>query len=96
MHLPLHRAQPVFGVHGVYRVGKHRGMTSHALRTLVSSHMRHLHLRLRLTNRLNYLSLHQKHLLYCHWGVVATAARVPHPVVLAGLAGQAFHLGAYC
>jgi hypothetical protein len=28
--------------------------------------------------------------------VVATAIRVPHPRVLAALAGHAFHLGAYC
>jgi hypothetical protein len=82
MQLPLHRAQPVFGIHGVCSVGKHRGMTSHELRMLVSWHLRHLHLWLRLrllllhllhgyqglTNYLNCLSLHQKYLLYCHWG----------------------------
>jgi hypothetical protein len=28
--------------------------------------------------------------------MVAIAARVPHPVVLAALVGHAFHLGAYC
>jgi hypothetical protein len=80
MQLPLHRALLVFGVHGVYRVGKHRGMTSHELCTLVSWYLWHLHLRLRLrlllhllhsyhglTNCLNCLILHEKHLLYCHW-----------------------------
>src|SRR5688500_6107959 len=56
MHLPLHRAQPVFGVHGVWRVGKHRGMTPHELRPLVSWHLRHLHLRFRL--RLRQLLVH--------------------------------------
>jgi hypothetical protein len=43
--------------------------------------------------------LHEKHLFYYHWGVVvvvATMAGVPHHVVLAALAGNAFHLDAYC
>jgi hypothetical protein len=76
MQLPLHCAQPVFGVYGVCRVGKHRGMTSHELFTLVSWHLRHMHLWLRLrllllhmlhgcqglTNCLNCLILHEKHL----------------------------------
>jgi hypothetical protein len=76
--------KPVFDVHGVCKVSKHRGMTPHEVRPLVSRHLRHLHLRLvlrlrllllhllhgcqGLTNRLDYLSLHQKHLLDCHWG----------------------------
>jgi hypothetical protein len=80
VQLPL-CAQPVFGVYGVCRVGKHRDITSQELRTLVSWHLRHLHLRLRLrlllhllqgcqglTNCLNCLSLHEKDMLYCHWG----------------------------
>jgi hypothetical protein len=35
MQLPLYYAQPIFVVHGVCRMGKHRGMTPHELRTLV-------------------------------------------------------------
>ena len=105
VQLPLHCTQPVFGIHGVCRVGKHRGMTSHELRMFVSWHLRHLHLWLRLlllhllhgyqglTNRLDCLSLHQKTSARLSLGVVvATAAGMPHPVVPAALAGHAFHL----
>jgi hypothetical protein len=78
MQLPLHCAQPVFSIHGVRRVSKRWGMTSHEFSTLVSGHLR---LRLRgwllllvlnggqsLTNGLNCLSLHQEHLLDGHRG----------------------------
>jgi hypothetical protein len=77
VQLPIQCVQPVFGVHGVYRVGKHRGMTSHELRTLLSWHLWHLHLRLRLrlllslllgcqglTDCLHCLGLHKEHLLH--------------------------------
>jgi hypothetical protein len=93
-------------------MGENRGMTPHELCTLVPRHLRHLHLQLRLrwrllllhmlhgyqglTNRLNYLSLHQKHLLDSHWGVVATTAEVPHPRLPAAPVGHAFHLDACC
>jgi hypothetical protein len=79
MQLLLHSAQPVFSIHGVRRVSKRWGMTSHEFSTLVSGHLR---LRLRgwlllllllngdqsLTNGLNCLSLHQEHLLDGHRG----------------------------
>jgi hypothetical protein len=112
MQLSLHCAQPVFGVLGVCKMGKHRGMTSHELCPLVPRHLRHLHLQLMLRWRLLLL-----HLLYCCQSgqslgllesasersarlslgvVVATAAGVPHPVVPSALAGHAFHLGACC
>jgi hypothetical protein len=81
VQLPLHGTQPIFSIHGVSKVSEHWGMTSHGFSTLVSGHLRHLHLHLRLrwgllllhdgqslTNHLDYLSLHQKHLLYCHRG----------------------------
>jgi hypothetical protein len=77
VQLTLHGTQPILGVHGVSRVSKHKGMTSHEFRTLISRHQRHLHLQLRLRlllnwqhsyqglpNCLNYLSLHEEHLLY--------------------------------
>jgi hypothetical protein len=62
VQLSLHGTQPVFGVHGVSRVSKHRGMTPHELHTLISGHLRHLHLHLRLRLLLNLL--HEEHLLY--------------------------------
>jgi hypothetical protein len=84
VQLPLHGTQPIFSINGVSRVIEHWGMTSHEFNTLVSRHLRHLHLHMRLrwgllllhggwslTNSLDCLSLHQKHLLYCHrvrWG----------------------------
>jgi hypothetical protein len=46
MQLPLHYAQPIFGVHGVRGMGKDRGMTPHELCTLVPGHLRHLQLHL--------------------------------------------------
>jgi hypothetical protein len=80
VQLPLHSAQPIFSIHGVRRVSEHWGMTSHEFSTLVSGHLRHLRLRWglmlllllnggqSLTNGLNYLSLHQEHLIYGHRG----------------------------
>jgi hypothetical protein len=75
VQLPLHGKQPIFSIHWVSRVSEHWGMTSHEFNTLVSGHLRHLYLHLRLrwgllllhgsqslTNSLDYLSLHQKHL----------------------------------
>jgi hypothetical protein len=58
--------------------GKYRGMTSHELHMLISWHL-YLRLRLRLLlhllhgcqglpDCLNDFSLHEKHLLCCHWG----------------------------
>jgi hypothetical protein len=66
MQLPVHYAQPVFNIHGVRRVSKHWGMTSHEFSTLVSGHLRLrwwlLLLQLNggqsLTDGLNRLSLH--------------------------------------
>jgi hypothetical protein len=79
LQLPLHSAQPVFSIHGVRRVSKRWGMTSHEFSTLVPGHLRHLRLRwwLLLLNSdqslidgLNCLSLHHEHLLDGHrgWG----------------------------
>jgi hypothetical protein len=45
IQLPLHCAQLVFSIHGVRRVSKHWGMTSHKFSTLVLGHLRHLRLR---------------------------------------------------
>jgi hypothetical protein len=65
--LSLHRAQPIFSIHGVKRMSEHRGMTPHEFCTLVSRHLRHLRLRWwllllnggqSLTDGLNCLSLH--------------------------------------
>jgi hypothetical protein len=80
MQLSLHSAQPVFSIHGVRRMSKRWGMTSHEFSTLVSGHLRHLRLRWwlllllllnggqSLTDGLNCLSLHQEHLLDGHRG----------------------------
>jgi hypothetical protein len=77
VQLPLHYAQPVFSIHGVRRVSKHWGMTSHELNTLVPGHRRHLRLRWwllllnggqSLADGLNCLSLHEEHLLDGRWG----------------------------
>jgi hypothetical protein len=79
MQLPLHSAQPVFSIHGVRRVSKRWGMTSHEFSTLVPGHLRHLRLRWwllllllnggqSLTDGLNCLSLHHEHLLDRHRG----------------------------
>jgi hypothetical protein len=68
VQLLLHSTQPIFSIHGVRRVSKHWGMTSHEFSMLVSGHLRHQRLRLwlllllnggqSLTNGLNCLSLH--------------------------------------
>jgi hypothetical protein len=84
VQLLLQDMQLIFSIHGASKVSEHWGMTSHEFCTLISGHLRYLHLHLRLrwgllllhllhggqslTNRLDYLSLHQKHLLYCHRG----------------------------
>jgi hypothetical protein len=70
VQLSLYSVQPIFSIHGIRRVSKHRGMTSHEFSTLVSGHLRHLRLRWwllvlvllnggqSLTDGLNCLSLH--------------------------------------
>jgi hypothetical protein len=76
VQLPLHGTQPIFNIHGVRRVSEHWGMTSHEFSTHVSGHLRLrwglmlllLYSGPSLTNGLNFLSLHQEHLLYCHRG----------------------------
>src|SRR5688572_17891518 len=77
MQLSLHSAQPVFSIHGVRRMSKRWGMTSHEFSTLVPGHLRLrwwllllllLNSGQSLTNGLNCLSLHQKHLLDGHRG----------------------------
>jgi hypothetical protein len=40
VQLPLHSGQPIFSIHGIRRVSKHWGMTSHEFSTLVSGHLR--------------------------------------------------------
>jgi hypothetical protein len=77
VQLLLHGTQLIFSIHGINRVSERWGMTSYEFSTLVSRHLRHLRLRWRLllllhsgqslTNSLDCLSLHQEHLLYCHW-----------------------------
>jgi hypothetical protein len=95
MQFPLHSTQPVFSIHGVKRVSERWGMTSHEFSTLVPRHLRHLRLRWwlllllllnggqSLTDGLNCLSLHQKHLLdghrgrggsFCCWGASSCGA----------------------
>jgi hypothetical protein len=82
VQLTLHGTQPIFVVHGISRVGKDRGMAPHEFCPLISGHLWHLnlHLRLRrwwlllhllhcclgLSNCLICLSLHQEHLLNGH------------------------------
>jgi hypothetical protein len=78
VQLPLHCAQPVFSIHGVRRMSKRWGMTSHEFSTLVPGHLRHLRLRWwlllllngdqSLTDGMNCLSPHQEHLLDGHRG----------------------------
>jgi hypothetical protein len=69
VQLLLHSAQPIFSIHGVRRMSKRWGMTSHEFCTLVPGHLRHLRLRWwllllllnggqSLTDGLNCLSLH--------------------------------------
>jgi hypothetical protein len=79
VQLPLHNTQPIFSIHGVRRMSKRWGMTSHEFSTLVPGHLGHLRLRWwllllllnggqSLTDGLNCLSLHQEHLLDRHRG----------------------------
>jgi hypothetical protein len=48
MQLTLHSTQPIFSVHGISRMSKDRGMAPHEFCSLVSGHLRHLNLHLRL------------------------------------------------
>jgi hypothetical protein len=59
VQLTLHGTQPIFGVHGISRVGKNRGMAPHELFSLVSRHLWHLDLHWRL--RRWWLLLHLLH-----------------------------------
>jgi hypothetical protein len=66
MHLALFRRtgcdngmQPIFGVHGINRIGKDMWMAPHEFCLLVSGHLRHLNLHLRL--RWGWLLLHLLH-----------------------------------
>jgi hypothetical protein len=78
-------------------MSKRWGMTSHELSTLVSGHLRHLRLRWcllllllllnggqSLTDGLNCLSLHQKHLLDRHWGRGRQVLLLGHLILLSG------------
>jgi hypothetical protein len=94
MQLSLHSAQPVFSIHGVRRMSKRWGMTSHEFSTLVSGHLRHLRLRWwllllnggqSLTNGLNCLSLHQEHLLDGHRGQGRQLLLLGYLILLSGL-----------
>jgi hypothetical protein len=93
MQLLLHSAQLVFSIHGVRRVSKRWGMTSHEFSTLVSGHLRLrwcllLLLLLNggqsLTDGLNCLSLHQKHLLDRHRGRGRQVLLLGHLFLLSG------------
>jgi hypothetical protein len=44
VQLTLHGTQPIFGIHGISRVGKDWGMAPHELCPLVSGHLWHLNL----------------------------------------------------
>jgi hypothetical protein len=44
VQLTLHDTQPIFRVHGIYRVGKDKGMAPHEFCPLVSGHLWHLDL----------------------------------------------------
>jgi hypothetical protein len=57
VQLTLHGTQPIFGVHGISRVGKDWGMAPHELCPLVSGHLRHLDLHWRLRRWLLLLHL---------------------------------------
>jgi hypothetical protein len=97
MQLSLHSAQPVFSIHGVRRMSKRWGMTSHEFSTLVPGHLRHLRLRWglllllllnggqSLTDGLNCLSLHQEHLLDGHQGRGRQLLLLRHLILLSGL-----------
>jgi hypothetical protein len=56
VQLTLHGTQPIFGVHGISRVGKDWGMAPHEFCPLVSGHLWHLDLHSRL--RRGWLLLH--------------------------------------
>jgi hypothetical protein len=59
VQLTFHGTQPTFGVHGISRVGKNRGMAPHEFCLLVSRHLWHLDLHWRL--RRWWLLLHLLH-----------------------------------
>jgi hypothetical protein len=59
VQLMLHGTQPIFSVHGISRMGKDWGMAPRELCPLVSGHLRHLDLHLRL--RRWWLLLHLLH-----------------------------------
>jgi hypothetical protein len=59
VQLTFHGTQPIFGVHGFSRMGKDWGMAPHEFCPLVSGHLWHLDLHLRL--RWGWLLLHQLH-----------------------------------
>jgi hypothetical protein len=59
VQLTFHGTQPIFSVHGISRMGKDRGMAPHELCPLVSGHLWHLDLHLRL--KWGWLLLHLLH-----------------------------------
>jgi hypothetical protein len=59
VQLTLHSMQPIFDVHGISRMGKDWGMAPHEFCPLVSGHLWHLDLHLRL--RWWWLLLHLLH-----------------------------------
>jgi hypothetical protein len=59
VQLTLHGMQPIFSVHGISIMGKYLGMAPHEFCSLVSRHLRHLDLHLRL--RRWWLLLHLLH-----------------------------------
>jgi hypothetical protein len=61
VQLTLQSMQPIFGVHGISRVGKNRGMTPHELCPFVSGHLWHLDLHWRLRRWWWWLLLHLLH-----------------------------------
>ena len=77
-------------------MSEHLGMTSHEFSTLVPGHLRHLRLRWglllllllnggqSLTDGLNCLSLHQKHLLDGHRGRGRQVLLLGHLILLSG------------
>jgi hypothetical protein len=95
MQLSLHSVQPVFSIHGVRRMSKHWGMTSHEFSTLVSGHLRLrwwlllLLLLLNggqsLSNGLNCLGLHQEDLLDGHQGQGRQLLLLRYLLLLSGL-----------
>jgi hypothetical protein len=100
VQLTLHGMQPIFRVHGINRVGKDWGMAPHEFCPLVSGHLRHLELHLRL--RWGWLLLHLLGLLesasrtFAQWSSVVAVANVaavlPPLGVHAVLAEHASHL----